>query len=150
MLSVDTSDEPLTQFLRRDHGRIDQLFDDLRAMIDDGELERAEHHYGDAADALRRHIRIEEEVLFPAFETHTGIMGPTRVMCFEHRKIEDWLDELKQSLARLHRAEASSALGELLRILEQHNVKEESVLYPRAEAALSPEEQRELRRRAAG
>jgi regulator of cell morphogenesis and NO signaling len=144
MLDRAGSDDSITENLHCDHHAIDLLIADLAAMIEDGELERADHSFADVDSALRRHIRFEEEVLFPEFEARTHPMGPTQVMRHEHRQIEAWLDALAEALGLLQRAQASTALAELLLILGQHNLKEERVLYPRMDAILSTTDRRTL------
>jgi regulator of cell morphogenesis and NO signaling len=147
MLSQETQAQTAGQFLAADHRRIDLLIDDLCAMIEDGELERADANFGDLDAGLKRHIEMEEQILFPIFEVHVRLRGPTAVMRVEHRKIEARLDELKEALADGSRPRASTAMAELVSILEQHNRKEEAVLYPRADAALPPAERIRLAER---
>jgi hemerythrin-like domain-containing protein len=144
MLSQESEPRSTLEYLAADHRRIDMLIDDLCAMIEDGELERAESCVGDLDAGLRRHIRIEEEILFPIFESTVRLTGPTLVMRVEHRKIESWLDELKDALAEGNRPHASTAMAELVQVLEEHNRKEEAVVYPRIDGALSPDERRDL------
>jgi hemerythrin-like domain-containing protein len=140
MLGQDAGLEGITQNMQQDHHRIDGIAADLGAMIEDGEMERADYAFADLDEGLRRHIRIEEELLFPVIEAKTGMLGPTRVMRIEHQRIAARLDELKEALRLLQRPQASAALMELLHLLGAHNLKEEQVLYPRTDAALSPPE----------
>jgi iron-sulfur cluster repair protein YtfE (RIC family) len=144
MLSEETEQQSPFAWLATDHRRLDALIDDLSAMVEDGELERAESCVGDLDAGLRRHIRLEEEIVFPIFEAAVRIVGPTIVMRAEHRDIEARLEELKAALAMPSRPRASTALAELLLVLESHNRKEERVIYPRVESSLSPAERREL------
>jgi regulator of cell morphogenesis and NO signaling len=144
MLSQETQPQSATEYLSADHHRIDALIADICALIEDGELERADYSCGDLDTALRRHIRIEEEILFPLFESQVRLSGPTAVMRMEHRKIEGWLDELEDSLAALSRPQASTAMAELVQVLEEHDRKEEAIVYPRIDEVLSPGERREL------
>lgn len=80
---------------------------------------------------LETHFRAEESVLFPRFEELTGMRsGPTVVMRNEHASIREQLGELAAAL-RAHDANAAAGHGEALLILiQQHNLKEETVLYP--------------------
>lgn len=68
--------------------------------------------------------------------THSG---PTVVMRAEHRQIHQLLDRIQAAV------EATSAEGEeaeraLVDILTSHNMKEERVLYPAIDQAISDEE----------
>lgn len=80
---------------------------------------------------LEAHFGAEESVLFPRFEELTGMRnGPTVVMRNEHASIREQLGELAAAL-RAHDANAAAGQGEALLILiQQHNLKEETVLYP--------------------
>jgi iron-sulfur cluster repair protein YtfE (RIC family) len=140
--------ETFSELLGADHRRLDRIVGDLGAMIEDGELERAEATFADFDEGLRRHIRVEEELLFPLFDRRTRMVGPSRVMTEEHRAMERLLDELGQALGGSERLSAARAFGELLLAIGQHNLKEERVLYPLTDRALPDDERRELVRRA--
>ena len=87
--------------------------------------------------ATRRHFDMEEHVLFPALEEATGMtMGPTRVMRMEH-------EQMRGLLSRMATAASSADLDALvehgdtlLMLTQQHNMKEEGMLYPMAAGQL--------------
>ena len=81
---------------------------------------------------------MEEEVLFPAFEEETGMTGgPTAMMRAEHRELRSLVRRVQDALT--HReVEAWLGSSEMLRILaQQHDLKEEGVLYPMMDRALA-------------
>ena len=91
---------------------------------------------------LRRHIRFEESALFPEFERVSGMpadRGPTTVMRAEHRAIEALLEDVRTAAAAGVRP-ADTTRDDLRALLHQHNVKEENVLYPMLDRALSGQE----------
>lgn len=107
-----------------------------------GDAGTAEKWYAVFAAALRRHIAVEEEFLFPVFEKRLGLSpsaGPTEVMRREHRGILRLLDEILQTIGNPAKLpdEARAAFHELL---EKHHLKEEEILYPSLDYALSPGE----------
>ena len=109
--------------LQADHVRLDGLMNSLAHAAATGSP--VTEMIGDFSWGLRRHIRIEEQRLFPLFLAAGGALPPTQVMAFEHREIENKL--------RLLEDEAESmepTLAALQAMLEQHNFKEEGVLYP--------------------
>ena len=62
--------------------------------------------------------------------------GPTAVMRMEHKQIRGLLADMTQDI-EAHNTEAYLGHSETLLILiQQHNAKEEQVLYPMAEQAL--------------
>jgi iron-sulfur cluster repair protein YtfE (RIC family) len=131
----------ISETLGRDHDRIDHLLLDVVTCVGDGELERAESTFDEFDHALRRHISVEEELLFPLFETrHASGHHPVNVMTIEHRAIQRRLDAMRDTLAR---GDAPAFLAEhdlLLRDLGPHNMKEERFLYPAIDQVLTPSE----------
>ncbi|MBL8956521.1 MAG: hemerythrin domain-containing protein [Myxococcaceae bacterium] len=87
--------------------------------------------------AMARHLSTEETVLFPAFEAATGIRGgPTLVMRFEHDQLRQLFGELAAALAAKDGAGFAGAGETMLVLMQQHNTKEEHMLYPACERAL--------------
>jgi hemerythrin-like domain-containing protein len=96
---------------------------------------------------MRRHFSREEEVLFPAFEAATGMTsGPTAVMRMEHRQIEQLMASLQEALDRRDRDEYLGVSETLLMLMQQHNAKEENILYPMADRSLAAAGDRVLER----
>lgn len=89
-------------------------------------------------EALEAHFGIEEEALFPAFEQRTGMAGgPTQVMRMEHGQMRTLADELNQALQRRDADAFAGTAETLLIMLQQHNLKEENILYPMCDRALA-------------
>ena len=133
-----TSFESVTAYLSWDHDRLDALLESVRDRVARGEWGEARREYGEFDRGLDRHIRLEEGILFPAFEalTPTGA-GPTAVMREEHRAIRAALDFMRAALARGDANSFHDGVAALLTVLPAHNVKEERVLYPATDRALS-------------
>ena len=92
-----------------------------------------------AIEALRRHIFLEEEFVFPPLRD-AGLVAPVFVMLREHGEIWDTLDAIDAQLA----ADAvggtlDGACRTLLGQLERHNSKEEPIIYPQVDAVLAAE-----------
>lgn len=81
--------------------------------------------------ALQLHFSQEENILFPAFEKATGMhQGPTMMMRQEHQQMKELLDELLKSATEKN-SDRYYGLSETLHIfMQQHNMKEEQILYP--------------------
>ncbi len=96
-----------------------------------------------AIDALRRHIYLEEEFLFPPMEPDLAI--PTMVMLREHGEIWRRLDAIEAKLDRDgSEGSLTPACRELLVLLAAHNGKEEPIFYGSADETLSASESAEL------
>lgn len=104
----------------------------------------------DAMTALRRHIYLEEEIVFPRIRTGALQMA-VMVMLREHGEIWRQMDELEAKLARPDadeepvRSELIAGCNKMLELLEQHNLKEEPVIYPHVDADLDWVAQAQLR-----
>jgi hemerythrin-like domain-containing protein len=122
----------------QDHHRCDALWAELEAAGDS--KERALQLWRAFDQAMRRHFAMEEEVLFPAIEQATGMHGPgpTMVMRHEHAQMRAMLDQMGEAA---NSGDMGSLLDQgdtLLMLIQQHNVKEEGIVYRLADDALSP------------
>lgn len=87
---------------------------------------------------MERHIAVEEELLFPAFEERTGMAGagPTAIMRLEHAQMHGLFARMRAAVEAREVRGYREACATLLALLQQHNVKEESMMYPMLEQAL--------------
>ncbi|HET6204163.1 MAG TPA: hemerythrin domain-containing protein [Planctomycetota bacterium] len=126
----------ITDFFQQDHREIDDLYRDALERAREGEPAHALATFDEYDRNLERHIRWEEDLIFPAFEEASGLHGegPTEVMRAEHREIRVLKQRLRAEIAVLRgRADGSAPLWRTARSLEkilgEHNAKEETVLY---------------------
>ncbi|MBK9394046.1 MAG: hemerythrin domain-containing protein [Uliginosibacterium sp.] len=85
------------------------------------------------------HFAAEEEVMFPAFEAASGMScGPTAVMRMEHAEARELLDDLAAATQVQDTDGVRGHAEALLILLQQHNMKEENILYPAAISAAGP------------
>jgi iron-sulfur cluster repair protein YtfE (RIC family) len=133
----------LAAALEREHREIDQGIERFLAGLEqeDGSTEPLTQ----AMHALRRHIFLEEQFLFPPLRD-AGLFAPIFVMLREHGEIWDTLEALD---AELRDDPAGAATSErcrgLLAQLEAHNYKEAPIIYPQADVALAPDAAERLR-----
>jgi hemerythrin-like domain-containing protein len=147
----------ITELFEEDHARLDAI---AKEMVREAEQGRARavvlaHTF---AEGLRRHITIEERVLFPVFEARTGLImrGPTRLMRREHRALESYLVELETAADAYRvtptRPEVRDALLRaercLAAVVGDHNEKEEGALFPLIDRTSAPVERDDLLRKA--
>ncbi|MCC6238138.1 MAG: hemerythrin domain-containing protein [Dehalococcoidia bacterium] len=129
------ADDPaLSAVLEREHRDIDENL----ALFTEG-LESGEWRVRPletAGAALRRHIYLEEELLFPSLRD-AGQVAPVAVMLREHGDIWLALDELEQAAVVGGDGTVARRTYERLQyLLEAHNDKEEQILYPQADVVL--------------
>lgn len=141
-MTETTEEEPsLAAALTREHRDIDAGIEAFVAGLDAGEV-RTEPLLT-ALHALRRHIYLEEEFLFPPLR-NAGLMMPIMVMLREHGVIWQAMDALTDGLGEEDSAASTTACRELLAILDQHNTKEEPIIYPQGDVALGEDARAEL------
>lgn len=123
--------ESLSQALEREHRDID---DAIKACADVPVASPAARAALQRAVAeLRRHIYVEEELLFPPLRA-AGMTGPVLVMLREHAQMWPVLDTLDQALHEdIDQGLLRTACRQLFVLLQHHNPKEEQILYPRVD-----------------
>lgn len=132
----------VNEALSWDHDRLDALEARAFEARSESKLALAAELIADFAFGLRRHIRFEEELLFPEFEARFGFspeMGPTAVMRAEHREILDLLGQIEAGIGDAG-SPVEGQRGALHGVLGDHNMKEEHVVYPGTDRALTPAE----------
>lgn len=138
--------ETIFDFMAKDHDRLDGFFLSFRQCVKEKNLTDLKPLFREFKTGLQRHIVWEEEVLFPAFESRTGMVGdgPTHVMRLEHRTFGDLLERI-HSKVKLGELESIMPLAEsLLAGLGDHNDKEETILYPWIDQEIGEEGRAEL------
>lgn len=127
----------ITAPLFQHHKHCDEIFARAEEACADGDWASGEEAFALLLDQLETHFKSEEELLFPAFENATGMTsGPTEVMRGEHRQMRDLLAQMKQALAARDADTFGGAAETLLILMQQHNMKEENILYPMCDNAL--------------
>ncbi|NLG19898.1 MAG: hemerythrin domain-containing protein [Actinomycetales bacterium] len=145
----------LTEALEREHDEIDAGLEAFAEGLAAGTFR--EDDLSRAATALRRHIYLEEEFLFPPLRA-AGMLPPVLVMLREHGEIWRTLDALEVEANRLKETvgpdvgehpvagsgEAADTCRDLLEILAEHNAKEEPIIYPQGDVVLAPDVKQDL------
>lgn len=127
--------ESLATALEREHQEIDAQIGAFTAgppAADQGRrsLARAVH-------ALRRHIYLEEEFLFPLLcKADPGLTAPVFVLLREHAQVWATLESVERELGA-GTGPSHSLCRQLTVQLLHHNLKEEKTLYPRADDLLA-------------
>ena len=130
----------IRSYMTDDHRRCDDLFAEAEQAVGKGSFDLARAAFGHFRSAMLAHFDSEEKTLFPTFEAKTGMtMGPTQVMRMEHVQIRALMDDAVEALKM---ANADDYLGQadtLVIMMQQHNMKEENMLYPMCDQHLSAE-----------
>jgi len=134
----DIISESIKHFMEIDHSRCDKLYADGEAAILDNQMELGKELLEAFVLNMGRHFDMEENIFFPAFEERTGMtQGPTQVMRMEHQQMRNVLTQMKDALTAEDSDTVLSAGETLLILMQQHNLKEEGMLYPMADGQIS-------------
>jgi iron-sulfur cluster repair protein YtfE (RIC family) len=124
--------------MAHDHRVCDDYFSEAENAVSDGDWPGAEAAWQLFRHALDNHItRLEEGLLFPAFEAINGTAGPTRLMGMEHEQVRTLVESMQQALSRRDTDEFAGLSETLMLLLQQHNMKEEQILYPLMDGSLA-------------
>ncbi len=134
----DVISESIKHFMETDHSRCDQLYADGEAAILDDQKQLGKESIEAFVLNMGRHFEMEEKIFFPAFEERTGMThGPTQVMRMEHQQMRNILAQIKNALTADDSETVLSAGETLLILMQQHNMKEEGMLYPMADVQIA-------------
>lgn len=127
----------IQDFFSEQHRSCDELFEKMEAAVSQDDWQQAESLFEHLSTDTLQHFANEEQVLFPLFEEKTGMrQGPTQVMRSEHRELRELLQRIGAAVQVRDRDEVLGTAETFFLFLQQHNVKEEQVLYPMADQAL--------------
>jgi hemerythrin-like domain-containing protein len=132
--------QSIAETLTADHRRCDQLLALVETAAGGDNWDRIAREAQAFERAMDRHFKFEEERLFPGLETAAPMAsGPTGVMRTEHRQMRQMLVDLLAASVARDRDECLGLLETLHLVIQQHNAKEEAILYPLADRALGSE-----------
>lgn len=131
---------PIQNFMTSDHRYCDTFFTLTEIHLAAGHWSAAQATFVRFQALVLQHFCAEEQVLFPAFEEQTGMRtGPTQVMRSEHMQLRALMDAAQTALQAQDDDDYSGHAETLLIMLQQHNTKEENVLYPMCDQLLGPQ-----------
>jgi len=132
----------IKEFLSNDHSRCDEIFASMEEAASTS-LEDAKKICLEFIQATEHHFQMEERVMFLEFETKTGMtQGPTQMMRHEHTQMRALMQDMFKALEDGNKDKFFGYSETLMILLQQHNMKEEQMLYPMAQQHLSDESDR--------
>ena len=128
----------IRDFMAGEHRHCDQVFVDAERALAAQDWDGAIATFSRFQTLTLQHFLAEESLLFPAFEEKTGMrIGPTEVMRAEHVQMRQLIGAAREALLARDADDFSGYAETLLIMLQQHNMKEENVLYPMCDQRLS-------------
>ena len=132
----------IKEFLITDHSKCDEYFADMEAKATES-LESANEACDTFIAQTEKHFQMEERVMFEEFETKTGMtQGPTAMMRHEHNQLRGLMVQMKEALESANKDKFFGTTETFMILQQQHNMKEEQMLYPMAQQHLDAESDR--------
>ncbi|MEM5430756.1 hemerythrin domain-containing protein [Cupriavidus oxalaticus] len=121
--------------LVQQHRSCDAALARLEGALREADWTQAAAAFAELEAALDGNFGAEEARLFPAFEQATGMAGgPTAVMRHEHDEVRALMDNVREWLSLRDANALAAETDTLVVLLQQHNLKEENVLFPMCRA----------------
>jgi len=116
--------------MKTEHRECDETFAAAEKSVIDGDFETAEQQFLLFSNETLRHFKKEEESLFPTFEEISGSSeGPTKVMRYEHEQVRGLIGKMAEAIENKDTDAYLSIAESMMILLQQHNMKEEQMLY---------------------
>ena len=126
--------------MKEEHRDCDTLFAGAEEAVSLGEWQVAEDKFLAFSNDTLTHFKREEDELFPAFEEQTGSKeGPTMVMRYEHEQVKGLIGKMAGALESKDEDAYLSLAESMMILLQQHNMKEEQMLYAMCDRSLPQE-----------
>ena len=130
----------LSSYMQDSHSACDELFAAAEEAVVDRDWEAAKTRWHAFGTELESHITdLEEGKLFPALEAVNGPMGPTVVMRGEHEQIRVLVSQIDEALVARDQPQFLGLAETLMMLMQQHNMKEENILYPMMDRCIPDE-----------
>lgn len=129
-------------FMTQHHKTCDELLIEAEGKLADGVWDEFASAWNEFETETLHHFRLEEDILFPEFEAQTGMTGgPTMVMRQEHAQARALMEQMKNAVGDKNTDKAMGILESLMILIQQHNMKEEQILYPMSDNHLHNNEE---------
>lgn len=129
--------DTISSFLTQDHRDCDEVLAKLENTVNSENWDEVEKVFKEFASDMKYHFDMEEKVMFPAFEARTGMQGgPTQVMRMEHAQMSQVIEQMKVDVQNKDKNHFFGLSETLMMLMQQHNMKEEQMLYRMADAHL--------------
>ena len=126
----------IKEFLTNDHRQCDESFAQMEEAVA-SESPEAISKFEGFHEEMIRHFDMEEKVMFPAFENKTGMtQGPTQAMRNEHEQMRIMMTQMVEAIGAKNQERFFGLSETLMMLMQQHNMKEEQMLYTMAEQHL--------------
>ena len=132
--------DTISSFLTQDHRDCDEILAQLENAVNNENWTEVQELSKDFFSHMQDHFAMEEEIMFPVFEQKTGMSaGPTQVMRMEHAQMSQVMQQMQEDINNKNKEHFFGLSETLMMLIQQHNMKEEQMLYRMADAHLAEE-----------
>lgn len=132
------TESTILSYMSHDHRECDALLAQAEETVQAENETLAKEQLQEFTYRMDLHFRREEKILFPAFEEETGMFqGPTTVMKMEHDQMRTVFGQIGNALANNDLDQIEGILETLVILMQQHNAKEEQILYSGCDESIS-------------
>lgn len=129
----------IKEFMTQDHRDCDELFALLEETVSEGSSD-VEAKFEKFYDDLTNHFKMEEMILFPMLGEFVTISNnPLRAMEMEHEQMRVLLSKMRKAAEKMDKESFFSLSETLMLLMQQHNIKEEQLIYTMANEHLADE-----------
>lgn len=126
--------------MTQDHRHCDELFENIENFVSKKEFERAGILLENWIKKNLTHFETEEEIIFKKLDEKMGmIIPPVQMMLHEHSQIRNLIKQMRDSLKDKDSALFLGTAESCFMMIQQHNMKEEQILYPLIDKNLTNE-----------
>ena len=131
----------ISQFMTSDHRSCDEQFAQLENIVDQNNFDGGKLMFDEFKKHMLHHFKMEEEVMFPEYSSCTGgHCDPTQVMIMEHNQMRQIFDAMQEALDKNDKDSFLGHSETLLFTMQQHNMKEEQMMYNFADETLNAQD----------
>jgi len=135
----------ISNYLTNEHRLCDDTFAKAESAAANGDFVKTKEEFLKFADETLLHFKKEEEEFFPMFEELTGSSdGPTAVMKYEHEQVRGLMGKMAEAVESEDKDAYLSLAESMMILLQQHNMKEEQMLYAMADRVVDSTKSQEL------
>lgn len=129
----------ISGYLTGEHKECDTYFSDMEQAVAKENWEEAAKQYKFFREDTEGHFQKEEKVLFPTLDDTMGFHGggPTQMMRMEHQQMRQGIAQMEDAINKKDREHFLGVSETFNMLIQQHNMKEEQILYNMGDQHLS-------------
>ena len=131
----------IKEYMSADHRACDESFANMENAVHEENWKEANKLFESFAGDLIYHFDMEEKVMFPAFKARSASAhcDPTEMMIMEHDQMRKLISDMRADIDEKNKEHFFGLSETLMMTMQQHNMKEEQMMYPMVDEAMESE-----------